>query len=401
MNKQTKTYLIHSALFIATLITTTIAGAEWQHGKFLILGMLSFSEFTDGFYFSIPFLTIFLFHEFGHYLSARKYNIKSSLPFFIPLPPIPSMIGTLGAVIKLKERVKSTTQNFDIGIAGPLAGFVIAMGVLFYGYTHLPSKEYVYEIHPEYHYFGEDYANYVYHPDTVVTRDMMKGYVDNDYLEMLPDTVFSSNIGPFLYIKKSLMIALFENYIVPEADKALIPNPYEFAHYPFLFAGFLALFFTALNLLPIGQLDGGHVVYGLFGKKGHTIIASIAFFGLLFYAGLGFINLSMPVEDLIIYIPLYIGFLYICLQSMNFSNRDRLMYATIIFSVQFLIAWQFPKVEGYTGWLLLAFLIGRFVGVFHPPSEKEEKLTDGRMLLGWISLIILILCFTPAPMAVG
>ncbi len=399
-NSNLKTALIHGGLFLATLITTTIAGAEWQHGKALIVTGLTWSEFFSGFMFSIPFLLIFSFHEFGHYFTARSYNIKTSLPYYIPLPPIPSLIGTLGAVIRLKERVKSTTQNFDIGIAGPLAGFVIAILVLTYGYTNLPEKEYVFSVHPEYQYFGDKYDQYVYGYDTTVTKEMVKDIVSEEYYATLADTVISPLYGPYLKVNKSLMISFFEKYVVPSQDKDKIPNDYELAHYPVLFAGFLALFFTALNLLPIGQLDGGHVTYGLFGKKGHSIIAVTLYILFLFYAGLGLITLYMPAEDLLIYAPLYVYFLYVCLKSLGVSNRDRLMYAMAIFTVQFLIGWQYPTIEGYSGWLLFAFLIGRVIGVHHPMSVREEKLSSGRIALGWISLFILITCFSPTPLSI-
>ena len=402
MDNKYKPYLVHGGLFLVTLCTTTIAGAEWIYGKDWFFTGLTWSEIMDGLAFSVPFLLIFTFHEFGHYFTARKNNINSSLPYFIPLPPVLPLFGTLGAVIRLKQKVKSARQNFDIGIAGPLAGFVVAMAVLLYGYTHLPPKEYVFEIHPEYQYFGDDYARWVYDSDTIVTKDMMEGVLSDSLLSTMPDTVINpSYFGPFLKIDKYLMISFFEEYVVPDEHKDRIPNPYEMGHYPFLLAGFLALFFTALNLLPIGQLDGGHVVYGLFGRKGHSIIAVTGFIALLFYSGLGLITLKMPVEDLLLYIPMYIYYLYYCLRGLGVGMRDRLMYAVIIFTVQFVISWQFPAVQGFTGWLLFAFLIGRLIGVHHPPAEIEEKLDSTRVLLGWIALLILVLCFSPAPLTVG
>ena len=402
MNNKYKPFLIHGGLFLVTLVTTTIAGAEWTYGKSWLESGLSWEETLEGLKFSLPFLLIFTFHEFGHYFTAMKNNIKASLPYFIPLPPMMPFIGTLGAVIRLRQKVNSAKENFDIGIAGPLAGFVIAMMVLVYGYTHLPPKEYVFNIHPEYQYFGDEYAEWVYDSDTIVTKSMLSGVLDDTTLAMMPDTVINPGYyGPYLKINKSMMISLFEQYIVPPGHKDRVPNAYEMAHYPYLFAGFLALFFTALNLLPIGQLDGGHVVYGLFGRKGHSIIASVSYVLLLFYAGLGLITLKMPVEDLIIYIPLYIAYLFYCLKGMKINTKDRLMYATLLFTIQFLISWQFPTVEGFTGWLVFALLIGRMIGVHHPPSDIEKPLDTTRVLLGWLSLLILILCFSPSPLTVG
>ena len=110
----------------------------------------------------------------------------------------------------------------------------MALIVLFYGFTHLPPPEYIFQIHPEYEQHGLNYAEIVY--------------------KNQPDTIIDVTIG------KNLLFAFFENYV---ADPARVPNAHEIMHYPFLFAGYLSLMFTCLNLLPIGQLDGGHVVYGL------------------------------------------------------------------------------------------------------------------------------------------
>ncbi len=401
MNKDTKTLLVHGGLFLATFVTTTIAGSEWIHGKSFLYGQLSWEEIKEGFSFSIPFLLIFTFHEFGHYFTARFYKVATSLPYYIPVPPFPGFIGTLGAVIRLKQQVPSTKQNFDIGIAGPLAGFVIAIGVLWYGYTHLPDKEYVYNVHPEYAYFGENYADFVYgNSDTVVTKDMIieRGVMTEDELELYPDTVFSPlrAIGVF-GANKTIMIDYFEKYVVPEQDRDKIPNGYELVHYPFLFAGFLALFFTALNLLPIGQLDGGHVIYGLFGRKGHSIIAMISFFGLLLYGGLGLVSIYMETYDILVYGMGLVILYYFLLRAAGISVRDRWMYAVAIFTLQFLVSWLFPQTSGSLLLLVIALMVRMFIGVKHPPSIIEEKLDNNRVILGWISLIILVLCFTPTP----
>ena len=103
------------------------------------------------------------------------------------------------------------------------------------------------------------------------------------------------------------------------ADPERLPAMSEMIHYPYLFAGYLALFFTALNLLPIGQLDGGHVVFGLFPKK-HALISLIAFVAFLAYAGMGLIRPSSSLEELMIRIPLYLGFLYLCLSKSGLSQ---------------------------------------------------------------------------------
>ncbi len=373
MDPKIKSNLIHSSLFVVTFVTTTLAGAEWTHGKSVLVPGYTWQGFYSGLPYSICFLTILTAHEFGHYFTAVYYKVRTSLPYFIPLPPIPLMFGTLGALIRIKDRVKSTQQHFDIGIAGPLAGFVFAIGFLWYGFTHLPPPEYIFEIHPEYQQYGLDYANYVYRPE------------------------FFQNGGFDIFIGKNLLFLFFENFV---ADPSRMPNVHEIIHYPFLFAGFLSLVFTSINLLPIGQLDGGHVLYGLVGHKLHRTIASVIFLGFMFYAGLGFVHPANGWDVLIYKIPLFVGFMYLSLRSFGLTKRDTAMYAIGIFAVQYSIVAAFPHIRGYSGWLLFAFLIGRFIGVQHPQSEVEERLTPERVALGWFALMIFVLCFAPNPLEV-
>jgi hypothetical protein len=233
-----KTEKIQAILFIITLITTTLSGAETMTGKFFFYlsddlhfifpkdGTLNFPEnFWQGFQFSIPFLGILTCHEFGHYFTARFYKIKVSLPYYIPmwLGSITTSIGTMGAVIRIKGLTRSRKEYFDIGIAGPLAGFVVALGVLYYGFSHLPSLEYIFKIHPEYAKFGANYP-----------------------LEVLKDV---KGMNGQLVLGDNLLIKFFKNYV---ADPKLLPPNFEIMHYPLIWAGYLSLFFTALNLFPIG-----------------------------------------------------------------------------------------------------------------------------------------------------
>ncbi len=373
MNPKIKSYLIHSSLFIVTLITTTLAGAEWTHGKSVLMAGYSWHDFYSGLPYSICFLTILTAHEFGHYFTAIYYRVRTTLPYFIPLPPIPMMFGTLGALIRIKQRIKSTQQHFDIGIAGPLAGFVFALGFLWYGFTYLPPPEYIFEIHPEYQQFGLNYAEYVYQPE------------------------FFKEGGLDVYLGKNLLFLFFENFV---AGPDRMPNVHEIIHYPFLFAGFLSLVFTSINLLPIGQLDGGHVLYGLVGHMWHKRIATVIFLAFLFYAGLGFVHPADGFEVLIYKIPLFIGFLYLSMRGLGLSQRDNWMYALALFALQYGVVTAFPLVRGYSGWLLFSFLIGRFIDIQHPPSEIEERLSPARIALGWLALVIFVLCFAPNPLEI-
>ncbi|MDN3203352.1 site-2 protease family protein [Algoriphagus sediminis] len=361
-----KEYLRHGVLLVLTIITTTLAGSEWLFGK-SVLGeedtMLTWEYFWRSTAFSFSFIGILFVHEMGHLLVSIRNRVKSSLPYFIPawfgFIGAPS-IGTLGAVIRMKSLVNSRRKFFDIGIAGPLAGFVVALGVLAYGFVSLPELSYLYEVHPEYadpnfEGYGEDVLNFE---------------LGNNLL--------------FYVMSETL------------ADPNRMPEMSEVIHYPYLFAGYLALFFTALNLLPIGQLDGGHVVFGLFPKR-HKEISLAAFCVFIGYAGLGVISPFMPGDDLLFRIPLYLGFLYICLHKSGLSPQNKLTLALSIAALQYAIVFIKPDWEGYQGWLFFAFLIGRIMGTKHPEVTGFKELDQKRKVLGWIALAIFILCFSPKP----
>ncbi len=382
MQNNTKTYLVHFGLVIATLLCTTLSGTEWMLGKYLFwvddAALMSWADFLRGFEFSIPFLLILTVHEFGHYFTAKYHKIGVTLPYYIPMwlgfLLMPSF-GTMGAFIKIKDKIYSTKHYFDIGVSGPLAGFVIAIGVIWYGFATLPEPEYIYQIHPEYEQYGLDYADYAYQDGNSTSFQ------------------FGDN----------LVFTFFEKYV---ADPDKMPNPNEIIHYPLILAGYLALFFTALNLLPIGQLDGGHIIFGLLGHKRHKVVSKTLYTIFLFYAGLGLVSVSdlqnEGLESLLEFALImagYLYFLYVCATSLFTRKQDRLFFATIIFGAQFLLN-HLTQLEGYSGWLLFALVIGRFIGVEHPPVLIESKLGTWRTVLGWVALIVFVLCFSPEPFIV-
>lgn len=369
---ETKTILKHLGLFLLTLLTTTLAGAEWQYGRDFIYSEnpLGWSEFLDGFYYSVPFLFILTVHEFGHYFTAKKYKLDVTLPYYIPFwlsfLTVFMTIGTMGAIIRIKTAIESRKIFFDVGIAGPLAGFIAAFGVLWYAFTHLPAREHIFVIHPEYAQYGLDYAKYVYKEN-------------------------SGNIS----LGTNLLFEFFKNYVA--SDSSLVPNNYEIVHYPLFLAGYLALFFTALNMLPIGQLDGGHVIYGLFGPKWHRRISLTFFTGFIFYAGLGLFSPYDDGEALLMYAPLYLFYLFFVFRNAFERKSTAWLAGATIFTVQFAAAAVFPDIKGYAGWLLFAFLLSRVLGIFHPITPENEDLSAGRKILGWLSIVIFLLCFTPQP----
>ena len=149
--------ILHLALFFITLLTTLWAGSFWSGHS---VRFESISMFLHDLRYGMPYaISLLLFlgtHEFGHFFAAFFHRMRATLPYFIPVPPLPFLLslGTLGAVIRIKDRIPNTRALFDTGVAGPLSGFAVAFGLLVYGFTHLPPLEYIYTIHPEYEAFG-------------------------------------------------------------------------------------------------------------------------------------------------------------------------------------------------------------------------------------------------------
>ncbi|UCH66862.1 MAG: site-2 protease family protein, partial [Ignavibacterium sp.] len=122
---------------------------EWSTGT---AGPYELESLVNGLPYSISIMLIISFHEFGHYFAAKFHKVSATLPFYIPFPPIPYFInfGTMGAVIRTRSRIYSRKAMFDIGIAGPLTGFIVCMAVLIYGFTNVPGIDYLLSIHPDY-----------------------------------------------------------------------------------------------------------------------------------------------------------------------------------------------------------------------------------------------------------
>jgi membrane-associated protease RseP (regulator of RpoE activity) len=382
MNQQLKTYLLHGGLFLLTLVTTTMAGAEWMYGRLFIpipgMQTLGWDEFLAGLNFSIPFLAILTVHEFGHYIVARINKVRVTLPYYIPLwLGIGESIGTLGAFIRIKDYINSRRKYFDIGIAGPLAGFVLALIVLWYGFTHLPPADYIFTIHPEYKKWGLDYGKYAY--------------------QKLPE-------GGIIAMGDNLLFSFFKQYV---ADPSLLPHPYEMIHYPYLLAGYLALFFTSLNLIPIGQLDGGHILYALIGKERFRWVAPALFIVFAFYAGLGTFkpaDFAVPTDEAFFgelgSFGLYIFFMYLAFTRISEQRMTSLMIALSVVALQLVVSTLQPNWDGYSGFLVFVFVLGRFLGIYHPDTELQEPLDVKRTVLGWLALVVFIISFSPKPFVI-
>ncbi len=386
-------YWLHALLFLVTIVSTLWAGGEWA-GRAGLWERSGFGLFLDpvfmgdGVRYAFPFLLFLTVHEFGHYLTARRYRIDASLPYYIPVPPgLPILnIGTFGAVIRIRERIKRTTHLFDVGVAGPLAGFVIAFGVLVYGVATIPPVDYVMTFGPGHEPLQEYVAEHGTFPDEPARDEF--------------------GFGP-IALGDTILFALIR-WMVPD-----MPPAWEMYHYPVLFAGWLALFFTALNLLPVGQLDGGHVTYSLFGKRGHRMIARAAVLGLLFSGGLGAVvdiggvaaltaaDYGYPpwLGDLFTWIVVLLVLRWLVGKLFQEWRTIFITWAGLAAAIA--IADSLGFVAGalaWSGWLLWGALIVFVIRVDHPGVSYHEDLDPKRRALGIASIVIFVLCFSPRPL---
>lgn len=274
-------------LFFLTCFTTLWAGA-YQTYNGLDRGPVNFLLADPGrIWQGVPFAGALLFiltaHELGHYILSKIHRMPASLPLFIPGPP--HFIGTFGAIIRMRGPILDRRALFDIGVAGPLAGFIVAVVVLIIGLNL----------------------------STVVERTATMGL----------------HLGEPLLLQWLAWLVI--GSIPPESDVVL---------HPIGFAAWFGLFVTSLNLLPIGQLDGGHVAYALWGRHQKTV--AYVFVPILIILGL----------------------------------------------------------LGWAGWFLWAVMAGMF-GFGHPPvMDPHVSLGRGRTIVGWITLAVFVLTFVPVPFSV-
>jgi membrane-associated protease RseP (regulator of RpoE activity) len=310
-------WIRHSTLFLLTFITTTFAGIviaapAVDPPEPRLSGLLGYVLYVPEYYrrlvaallaeaianpalirsgliFSTALLTILTAHEMGHYLACRYYGVRATLPFFIPAPPL-FLAGTFGAFIKMKSPIPSRRALFDIGLAGPLAGFVALLPVALLGILTLQAA-----------------------PTTLAGGE---GIIFNDPLLF---QIIGKLTGAHL------------------ADAA--PNS-------FYMAAWIGLLVTSLNLMPVGQLDGGHGTFALFGQRAHKLIGRLAFVTVAVMSVLGFIWHGSPS-----------GFLY-----------------TVLLAVM--------------------------LRVRHPSPEQMEPLGRARIIVAIITLIVFALAFVPFPITI-
>ena len=231
--------------------------------------------------FSLALMSILLIHEMGHFLASKKHGIPSTLPYFIPAPPYP--IGTFGAIIRMKGAIWDRRALLDIGVSGPVAGFAVALPVLVAGV-------FLSEVVP------------------------------------IDDTVMGLHMG------NSLLMYLIEKMVIGN-----VPPGMELVIHPLGFAGWIGMFVTSLNLLPVSQLDGGHIAKAMFPD--------------------------------------------------SFDTIARVVHISLLFMGVFF----------WPGWLFWAIILF-FIGVRHPPVLLPHISLDGRRRkVGYFTLAIFILTFVPTP----
>lgn len=296
-------------LFLLTVVSVSLTGAAMEGVPFELGDPLSLLRALPmGFRFAVPLLSILLIHEFGHYIAAKIHRVDASLPYFIPMPVL-NPFGTMGAVIAMRGRIRSRNALLDIGASGPIAGLVVALPVLAYGLATSPVRA-------------------IEGPGSLEGQSLL-----------------------YLAMKRALL--------------GPIPDGYDVFLSPVAFAGWTGLFVTALNLLPVGQLDGGHIAYSLFGPRQNRY-GAIVHYGLLLFFGYNLVKFVGPV----VLAGAWDGL------GLAVSNS---------------LFWLF--------WFGLLFLVRRIGAKDHPPTDPGE-LSPGRRLIAIASLFLFVLLFMPTPWSV-
>ncbi|MCA1815199.1 MAG: site-2 protease family protein [Acidobacteria bacterium] len=250
---------------------------------------------AEGVTFAAALLAILAAHESGHYVACRRYGVRATLPFFIPAPPL-FLAGTFGAFIKIKSPIPTRRALFDIGVAGPLAGFLVLIPVAVVA---------VLTTHPA---------------------------------PPLADA--AATAGSTIYFNDPPLLRLLARALRMDIANAA-PNP-------FYFAAWIGLLVTSLNLLPVGQLDGGHAVFAVLGKRAHRVVARAAFAAMVALAFLG---------------------------------------------------WRWHHAPGGFVYAVLLFVM---LLVPHPRALREEdSLGRARLVVAWLTLAVFLLSFEPFPVSIS
>lgn len=322
MRPTLRTWIKHSLFLLLTLLTATIASNIEPFGaipfipkfdpqtwfEFLWLPIYYVEFIYDSIYliftnpafliyglkFSLSLLFILSCHEAGHYIACRIYGVNATLPYFIPTPPLIGPAGTLGAFIKILSPLPSRKAVFDIGVAGPIAGFLALIPISIIGFMTM---------------------------------------------QIAPPLPPNADLSGTLYFSDALFTKIIALLFNIDLTQPIYSNP-------FYFAAWIGLLVTALNLIPSGQLDGGHAVYAVLGEKIHGWTGKIAFVVMVMLSAIGLYFYSSP--------------------------------GTILFTI----------------------LLGVMLRVGHPAPIDNSPLDAKRKILAFLTLLIFILCFTPFPIQV-
>ena len=282
---------LHVLLFVLTVATTTLVGVD-HYLAFradFVPEAVTFRAglIWYGFFYSFTILAILGCHELGHYFACRYYDVDASLPYFLPVPT--PLTGTLGAFIRIREPIPTKRMLFDIGIAGPIAGFLVAVPALFIG-------------------------------------------LSLSHVVRLPADFTGYELGEPLLFKFATRLLW-----------GVIPDGYSLNMHPIAFGAWFGLLATALNLVPAGQLDGGHISYAVLGRRSM------------------YLTLAMVV----------------CAVALSFFSSSWIV------------------------WTVLMVVMLAYFGPRHPPTfDEHERLDRPRSILAVVALAIFALCFMPAPISV-
>ena len=325
---------------------------------------------ADGLRYTVPFLLFLTVHEFGHYLAARRLGMSVSLPYFLPIP-LPGALGTLGAVIRIREPFRRLSHLFDVGAAGPLAGVVVAIAVYLLGAMTLPGPEYFAGIP------GHEASQ-----AALATTGALPPFDEAELAGGGAAVVFGET-------PMTVVLGLAGPYRVPAS---------ELSHFPLLLAGWFALFFTALNLLPVGQLDGGHVVYALFGPRVHAVVSRVTVLLMTVSAALGAV--AEGDGGPILWATVALGIALVTAKMFEGEWRLAGPAAAVVLALVATVATLTPGLashvaySGWTVWILLMLFLIRLDHPFVPPTEP---LSSGRRALGALCIVIFALSFSVQP----
>ncbi len=297
-------------LLVATVLSTLhvgagMAGAPPPSGPW---GALSPDRLLKGVPFAMPLMAILLAHEMGHYLVGRRRGVDVSPPYFVPVPFF--LMGTAGAVIRIRSRIRSPNALLDVGAAGPLAGLAVALPVLLYGLATSPVEP------------------------------------------LEPET------GGYLVEGRSLLYLALLHMV-----KGPIPPGQDILLTPTAFAGWAGLLVTAINLLPVGELDGGHVAYAMFGSRQDRCSERL--------------RRALP------WVAVAVGGFYGGRAWLSGVRGEALLYE-VLAGVHWLV------------WAIFLKIVMARTGGRHPPTDPSERLSPGRRLLGWFTLALFVLLFMPS-----